>query len=145
MPCHELLYLRENRAFGGRSPPSLLMRPGGGPSARTNFAQRCNHLVSTMNQHSRRGLMLALLVFPIRRNGNGKQLSRRSSRQHHRVAPVIVHPMVENSKRKGKKASQEKGRTTCFGVHQHSLDLIFWWGPLSQESDKTIASVADPP
>lgn len=36
------------------------MRPGGGPSPRTNFAQLCSHLVSTINQHSRRGLMLAL-------------------------------------------------------------------------------------
>lgn len=42
--------------------PLLLMRPGGGPSPRTNFAQVCSHLVSTMNQHSRRGLMFALGV-----------------------------------------------------------------------------------
>lgn len=36
------------------------MRPGGGPCPRTNFAQLCSHLVSTKNQHSRRGFMLAL-------------------------------------------------------------------------------------
>lgn len=40
--------------------PSLLMRPGGGPSPRTNLAQLCSHLVSTINQHSRRGLIFAL-------------------------------------------------------------------------------------
>lgn len=36
------------------------MRPGGGPSPLTNFAQLCSHFVLIMNQHSRRGLMAAL-------------------------------------------------------------------------------------